>query len=521
MRLHRVLVACTLACLAARARAATCVVDGAVGYQTIDGFGFSSAWSGRIGAPLGDTLFGTSSGQLGFTILRIRIDPNKYWADEISNAAVAHAHGATVFGTPWTPPVEMKTNGATNHGKLLPEKYAAYAAYLREAASTIGLDIVSLQNEPDWDPDYEGCTWTADDFHTFIRDAAQDIGKPILFPESLGFYDTMSDPTLNDPVTAAKVSIVGGHFYGSGNSVHQNAIDKGKRVWETEHYVNGTDNIAACMSVADEVSDAMNNRFNAYLWWWLNPSDANAGLVSGATPHKNAYTLGQFARFVRPGMTRVAASWTPSAKVRITAYRSADTLVVVAVNSNPTPVEQPFTLQNLDVAALSAVRTSATENMAALPDLAVAGGGFTATLPAQSITTFKGSLAASTPTYALTVSRAGTGAGTVASTPSGIACGATCSATYTSGTTVLLTATPATGSVFAGWSGACAGTGTCQVTMGAARAVTATFEVSGDGGGGGGRASGGGVHAGCATGPGETLFGLLALLALRRRRAVR
>ncbi|HYD43534.1 MAG TPA: hypothetical protein VEB43_22075, partial [Anaeromyxobacter sp.] len=56
-----------------------------------------------------------------------------------------------------------------------------------------------------------------------------------------------------------------------------------------------------------------------------------------------------------------------------------------------------------------------------------------------------------------------------------INCGATCAATLASGTTVTLTATPATGSTFGGWSGACTGTGSCVVTMTAARAVTATF----------------------------------------------
>ncbi len=82
--------------------------------------------------------------------------------------------------------------------------------------------------------------------------------------------------------------------------------------------------------------------------------------------------------------------------------------------------------------------------------------------------------------YTLTVSKTGTGSGTVTSSPAGINCGATCSASYTSGTVVTLTATPAGGSTFGGWSGAgCSGTGTCVVTMNAAQTVTATFNDSG------------------------------------------
>ncbi len=82
------------------------------------------------------------------------------------------------------------------------------------------------------------------------------------------------------------------------------------------------------------------------------------------------------------------------------------------------------------------------------------------------------------PTYALTVTKAGTGSGTVASTPSGVNCGATCSASFVSGTSVTLTATPAAGSSFASWSGACTGSASCVVTMSQARAVTATFNTT-------------------------------------------
>jgi uncharacterized repeat protein (TIGR02543 family) len=84
-----------------------------------------------------------------------------------------------------------------------------------------------------------------------------------------------------------------------------------------------------------------------------------------------------------------------------------------------------------------------------------------------------------TVTYALTVSKIGTGTGVVTSSPSGIDCGATCVVNYNNGTSVTLTAAPDTGSFFSGWSGGgCTGTGTCTVTMNAATTVTATFTDS-------------------------------------------
>ena len=80
--------------------------------------------------------------------------------------------------------------------------------------------------------------------------------------------------------------------------------------------------------------------------------------------------------------------------------------------------------------------------------------------------------------YTLAVSRAGTGTGTVTSAPAGINCGATCNASYDADTVVTLTATPGGTSTFGGWSGACTGTGSCVVTLSAARSVTATFNVA-------------------------------------------
>jgi Fe-S cluster biogenesis protein NfuA len=75
----------------------------------------------------------------------------------------------------------------------------------------------------------------------------------------------------------------------------------------------------------------------------------------------------------------------------------------------------------------------------------------------------------------LTVNFAGTGGGTITGNE-GFSCAAgTCSKSYTSGTTVKLTATAATGSVFSGWSGACSGTSSCTLTVNADKSVTATF----------------------------------------------
>ena len=81
-------------------------------------------------------------------------------------------------------------------------------------------------------------------------------------------------------------------------------------------------------------------------------------------------------------------------------------------------------------------------------------------------------------TFALNVSKSGTGSGTATSNPAGINCGSTCFYSFDYNTVVTLTAIAATGSTFTGWSGACTGMGTCMVTIDAAKSVTVNFTLN-------------------------------------------
>lgn len=80
------------------------------------------------------------------------------------------------------------------------------------------------------------------------------------------------------------------------------------------------------------------------------------------------------------------------------------------------------------------------------------------------------------------------GDGTITSTPEGIICGYpgyTCGAHFGVNSQIVLTVVADAGSTFTGWSGACAGTGSCTVTMDADQSVTANFTKPPSGGEGG------------------------------------
>ena len=112
------------------------------------------------------------------------------------------------------------------------------------------------------------------------------------------------------------------------------------------------------------------------------------------------------------------------------------------------------------------------------------GGGCSGTTATCTVTLSAATTVTATfslPTNTLTIVRAGSGSGTVTSTSTPAAttdinCGATCAADFSATASVVLTATPATGSAFTGWSGGgCTGTSTCTLSVTDDTIVTASF----------------------------------------------
>lgn len=79
--------------------------------------------------------------------------------------------------------------------------------------------------------------------------------------------------------------------------------------------------------------------------------------------------------------------------------------------------------------------------------------------------------------FSLTINKTANGGSISGSTNCALGL-ATCMASLDYNSAVSLTATPAAGYVFSGWSGACSGTGACNVTMNSAKTVTASFTAA-------------------------------------------
>jgi O-glycosyl hydrolase len=425
--------------------------------QTIRGFGGSTAWQGQMTQAQANALYSPTTG-LGLSILRMRIDPEGSasgggvhgmpyetgeWDDEAANGkeAVIANPNAIVFASPWSPPAAWKLAGNSSFqddgetwdqafestcspsahycgGYLDPNHYADYANYLEDfvtffnSQNTFNLYAISMQNEPEENVTYESCVWTPEEMDTWVADltangATNPLTTKLIMPESDVFNPIDAAKALNDPNAVGNIGIIGGHLYqfgeGVGNpSPYPDAASYGKEIWMTEHYQNSAGTVADALGIAEEVHNSIvNAQYNAYVWWGMlgaSTSVGNGGLINTntntPTPTEFGYGIGQFAKFVQPGYTRVTetASTGESTSVLISAYTGMESTtqhyVIVAINLGTSSVSQSFTLQNGSVTSMTPYQTTAAAGLAAQPAVAVSGGQFTYTLPAQSVTTF-------------------------------------------------------------------------------------------------------------------------------------
>ncbi|HTF97517.1 MAG TPA: cellulose binding domain-containing protein [Cellvibrio sp.] len=351
-------------------------INAATEYQTVTGFGGMNGvgWIGDLTASQTETAFGSGEGQLGLSIMRMRIDPNSAnWNIQVPTAVRARQMGAKLLATPWSPPAYMKTNSSLiNGGKLKPEYYDEYATHLLNFADFMSrnsapLYTISVQNEPDWHPDYESCDWSGDDFVSFLNSQGARFGSnlKVTVGEALGFAKRFTDPVLNSATAVQHADIIAGHLYGAVPQDYPLARSKGKEVWMTEHYTdskNDADLWPMALDVGTELHRSMVANFNAYIWWYIRRS---YGLIKeNGQVSKRGFIMSQYARYVRPGYKRIGATEKPYTDVAVTAYKGPDNkIVIVAVNTGTSSRRLDLTLQNASTGNLVKYSTSATLNV--------------------------------------------------------------------------------------------------------------------------------------------------------------
>ena len=392
--------------------AQNCTVDGSNVYQRIDGFGASSAFSGKTWPLLqanvffstNQNIFGTG---IGLSLLRNEIQPGGYAsASEIGLMKMAQADGARVWSTPWTPQASFKDNNNQVGGNFLSASNQAYASQLAgyvanmQKANGVYVYALSIQNEPDANVTYVSCHWSSQQFHDFVPylynalTASNVSSTQIMLPESENWNDPqhLAATAMNDTNVAVDVGIIADHDYGGGSGPQPNY---GKTHWETE--VSTFDpydgSITNAMYWANQFHLFMTSaQVNAYHYWWLVPSGTdNEGLTAqNGNAAKRMYALGNFSRFIRPGYYRIGAANTGStALISAYQYPNSGDIAIVAINTGTASINQTFTLTNLSVpTSMTPWITSSNLSLANQTDVTITNSSFTYTLPAISVVTF-------------------------------------------------------------------------------------------------------------------------------------
>ncbi|WP_249714021.1 cellulose binding domain-containing protein [Rhizomonospora bruguierae] len=401
-------------------------VNTGTSYQTIDGFGGATPIFNGSGSPWTDaetqTLVGMGQGQLGLSIIRTVVSPvSSEWSLYASSLRTAKSYGSNVkiLASPWTAPANFKTNNSrTNGGKLKTDYYDDYAAHLDGyvqymKSQGVTIDVTSVQNEPDWHPDYDSMDWTGTEMRNWVRDQGAKVRDTrLLVGESLRFDRAYSDPTLQDATARNNIGYVGGHLYdaeNSGNlSAYPLAAQYGKNQWMTEWNLHAADgngsniwgnpsNAAAWNETLDDimrtVHRSMEANWSAYIWWYarrfysfIGDGDAQYGTTKGAVLRRGQ-AFAQYAKYVRPGDKRVALSKSSrTAGLEVTAYQGRGKITLVILNRSTSAINNAVIQTPQSISNAEYTVTAQSLGAAAQP-VTLGGGQATVTIPARSIST--------------------------------------------------------------------------------------------------------------------------------------
>ncbi|MHA4949496.1 cellulose binding domain-containing protein [Micromonospora sp. SD19] len=398
-------------------------VNSATRYQTVDGFGAAqSIWGSAWSTTDTQTLVGMGANQLGLSIVRTGLSPvSSEWATHVNSLKTAKSYGSNVkiLASPWTAPAAWKTNNSrVNGGKLKTDYYDDYANHLNSyvqymRGQGVTVDVTSVQNEPDWHPDYDSMDWSGTELRTFVRDQGARVqNTKLMVAEAVNMNYTFTDPTLNDATARNNIGYIGGHLYGTEESgrlrPYSLAEQHNKPVWMTEWNLHAADgsgsniwgnpaNTAVWNETLDDimrtVHKSMEANWNAYIWWYgkryysfIGDGESAYGTVAGA-PLKRGYAFSQYAKYVRPGYQRVALTKsTKASPLEVTAYQGDGKITLVILNRSNSAVNNAVIQAPQNVTRAEHYLTSQNANAASQPTT-VNGGQATINVGARSIST--------------------------------------------------------------------------------------------------------------------------------------
>ena len=398
-------------------------VNSATRYQMVDGFGAAqSIWGSAWSTAETQTLVGLGANQLGLSIVRTGISPvSGEWPTHVNalKTAKSYGSGVKILASPWTAPASYKTNNSrVNGGKLKTDYYDDYGNHLNSyvqymRGQGVSIDVTSVQNEPDWHPDYDSMDWSGTELRNWVRDHGTRVQNTrLMVAEAVNLNYGYTDPTLNDATARNNIGYIGGHLYGTEDSgrlrSYPLADQHGKPVWMTEWNLHAADGSGSNIwgnpgnqTVWNETLDdimrtvhrSMEANWTAYIWWYgkryysfIGDGESAFGTTAGA-PLKRGFAFSQFSKYVRPGYQRVALTKSSKANpLEVTAYTGGGKTTLVILNRSNSAVNNAVVQVPQNITRAEHYLTSVNANAASQP-VSVNGGQVSVNVGARSIST--------------------------------------------------------------------------------------------------------------------------------------
>lgn len=377
-------------------------------YQSIDGFGWAltdgsaqhiRGMSPAARAALLRELFGTTGNAIGGSYLRISIGASDlsdhvYSYDDLpagqTDTALKHFDlGPTrkevvpvlkeilridpsvkIMGSPWSPPVWMKTNHDARGGSLLPEYYSVYARYLVKFIQAmkregIRIDAITVQNEPLHPGNTPSMYMPAVEEARFVKGSLGPMFKRAGIKTKIIIYDHNADrpdypiSILNDPEARPFIDGSAFHLYGGKIEALSQVHDSfpNKNLYFTEQWVGAPGHLDRDIRehVRNLIIGATRNWSRTVIEWNLSSNPAltphtdsggcdrclGAVTIDGDKVTRNPayYIIAHASKFVRPGSVRIAS--TIEGGLPNVAFRTPEGKIVLIV-LNDSPAEKEF-----------------------------------------------------------------------------------------------------------------------------------------------------------------------------------
>lgn len=351
-------------------------VDDSEIYQTMEGFGFAltggsaihiNAMDPEARGKLLNELFGKGENSIGVSYLRVSIgasdlsdrvftyndlpegeidpemkrfsiEPEKKDLIPVLKQILAINSEIKILGSPWSPPVWMKTNGKSKGGSLKPEYYDAYALYfvkyiLGMKEEGIKIDAITIQNEPLHPGNNPSMFMPADEQADFIKKSLGPVFEKAGTDAKIIIYDHNPNrvdyplQVLNDPDARRYIDGTAFHMYeGKVDAISE--VKKAypdKNLYFTEQWVGAPGNFPDDLRwhVRTLIIGAVRNWCKNVIEWNLaaDPKQdphtdggctecLGAITIDGNSVTRNPayYIIAHASKFVNPGSVRIKSN---------------------------------------------------------------------------------------------------------------------------------------------------------------------------------------------------------------------